>query len=169
MYLCASVCNNIFNIFYLFLIPLPLNIHFYSNLVSMTNKKGAGGAREGAGRPPKIQEVKLIEQMDRICVPEKIWEALLYKCQEGDTAALKLWLSYRFGLPKQQIDITSNGENIAPPIQWISKNIAIESAKVIQDSDSLDSDSLDYQDANRLDYLDSDNQAYQVDSLKNTI
>lgn len=141
----------------------------------MTNKKGAGGAREGAGRPPKILEIKLIEQMDRICVPEKIWEALLYKCQEGDTAALKLWLSYRFGLPRQQLDITTNGESIAPPIQWISKNIAIESAKVIQDSDSLDSDSLDYQDSNRLDYLDSDNQvnqvnqAYQVDSLKNTI
>jgi hypothetical protein len=98
-------------------------------------KKQRGGPRPNSGRPPKILEVKLIEQMDRICVPEKIWEALLYKCQEGDTAALKLWLSYRFGLPKQQIDITSNGENIAPPIQWISKNIAIESAKVISEEE----------------------------------
>ncbi len=97
----------------------------------MTNKKGAGGAREGAGRPPKIQEVKLIEQMDRICVPEKIWEALLYKCQEGDTAALKLWLSYRFGMPKQQIDVTSNGENIAPPIQWITKQIEFKDVEQI--------------------------------------
>jgi hypothetical protein len=125
-------------------------------------KKQRGGPRPNSGRPPKIQEVKLIEQMDRICVPEKIWEALLYKCQEGDTAALKLWLSYRFGLPKQQIDITSNGENIAPPIQWISKNIAIESAKVIQDSDSLDSDSLDL---NRLDHQanqDSDSQTEKI-------
>jgi hypothetical protein len=125
-------------------------------------KKQRGGPRPNSGRPPKIQEVKLIEQMDRICVPEKIWEALLYKCQEGDTAALKLWLSYRFGLPKQQIDITSNGENIAPPIQWISKNIAIESAKVIQDSDSQDSDSLDL---NRLDHQanqDSDSQTEKI-------
>ena len=96
-------------------------------------KKQRGGPRPNSGRPPKILEVKLIEQMDRICVPEKIWEALLYKCQEGDTAALKLWLSYRFGLPKQQIDVTTNGENIAPPIQWITKNIAIESAKVISE------------------------------------
>ena len=96
-------------------------------------KKQRGGPRPNSGRPPKILEVKLIEQMDRICVPEKIWEALLYKCQEGDTAALKLWLSYRFGMPKQQIDVTTNGENIAPPIQWISKNIAIESAKVISE------------------------------------
>ena len=94
-------------------------------------KKQRGGPRPNSGRPPKIQEVKLIEQMDRICVPEKIWEALLYKCKEGDTAALKLWLSYRFGMPKQQIDVTSNGENIAPPIQWIGRNLAIEAAKVI--------------------------------------
>lgn len=120
-----------------------MNNHFISNLVVMTNKKGAGGAREGAGRKPKIQEVKLIEQMDSISVPDEIWKALLYKCKEGDTAAIKLWLSYRFGLPKQQIDVTTNGQNIAPPIQWIGKNIAIESAKVIQDGDPQDS--LDFQ------------------------
>jgi hypothetical protein len=120
-----------------FKLPLSLNIHFISFLVVMTNKKGAGGAREGAGRPPKILEVKLIEQMDALCVPDKIWEALLMKCAQGDTQALKLWLSYRFGLPKQQVDITSNGEKIAPPIQWIGKNIAIESAKVIQEDDEL--------------------------------
>lgn len=85
--------------------------------------------------------------MDAISVPDEIWKALLFKCKEGDTAAIKLWLSYRFGLPKQQIDVTTNGQNIAPPIQWIGKNIAIESAKVIQDSDHLDSDHLDFQDA----------------------
>ena len=98
----------------------------------MTNKKGAGGAREGAGRPPKILEIKLIEQMDAIAVPNEIWKALLYKCQEGDTAALKLWLSYRFGMPKQQIDVTSNGENIAPPIQWITKQIEFKEAEEIE-------------------------------------
>ena len=95
-------------------------------------KKQRGGPRPNSGRPPKIQEVKLIEQMDRICVPEKIWEALLYKCQEGDTAALKLWLSYRFGMPKQQIDVTSNGENIAPPIQWLTKQIEFKDVEQIE-------------------------------------
>ena len=117
-------------------------------------KKQRGGPRPNSGRPPKIQEVKLIEQMDRICVPEKIWEALLYKCQEGDTAALKLWLSYRFGMPKQQIDVTSNGENIAPPIQWISKNIAIESAKVIseeeEESETLALDQVNVDNSDKL-------------------
>ena len=119
-----------------------------------TKKENRGGPRPNSGRPPKIQEVKLIETMDRICVPEKIWEALLYKCQEGDTAALKLWLSYRFGMPKQQIDVTSNGENIAPPIQWISKNIAIESAKVIseeeEESETLALDQVNVDNSDKL-------------------
>jgi hypothetical protein len=97
-----------------------------------------GGAREGAGRKPKIEEIKIIEQMDAICVPDKIWEALLMKCAQGDTNALKLWLSYRFGLPKQQIDVTSNGEKIAPPIQWIGKRVAIESAKLVSEEEEED-------------------------------
>jgi hypothetical protein len=102
-----------------------------------------GGVRIGAGRKPKIEEIKIIEQMDAICVPDKIWEALLYKCQQGDTNALKLWLSYRFGLPKQQIDVTSNGEKIAPPIQWIGKRLAIENAKLLSEEEEETNQQLD--------------------------
>ena len=110
-------------------------------------KKQRGGPRPNSGRPPKIQEVKLIEQMDRICVPEKIWEALLYKCQEGDTGALKLWLSYRYGLPRQQIDVTTNGESIAPPIQWLTKEIEFNEVEQIEfealpDKDQVNKDKL---------------------------
>ena len=91
-----------------------------------------GGARPGAGRPSKIQEVKLIEQMDRIAIPDEIWKALLFKIKEGDTQAIKLWLSYRLGLPKQQIDVTTNGESIAPPIQWLTKEIEFKEAEQIE-------------------------------------
>lgn len=94
-----------------------------------------GGARPGAGRPSKIQEVKLIEQMDRIAVPDEIWKALLFKIKEGDTQAIKLWLSYRLGLPKQQIDVTTNGESIAPPISWLSKEIEFKEAEAIEFED----------------------------------
>ena len=90
-----------------------------------------GGSRIGSGRKPKVQEVKLIEQMDKISVPDEIWNALLFKCKQGDTGALKLWLAYRFGLPKQQIDVTTNGESIAPPIQWINKGIEYSEAESI--------------------------------------
>jgi len=94
-----------------------------------------GGSRPGAGRKSKIQEIKVIEQMDAISVPEEIWKALLFKCKEGDTAAIKLWLSYRFGMPKQQVDITSNGESIAPPIQWLAKEIEFKEAEQIEFED----------------------------------
>jgi len=106
-----------------------------------------GGARPGAGRKPKIQEIKVIEQMDAVSVPNEIWKALLFKVKEGDTAAIKLWLSYRFGMPKQQIDVTTNGESIAPPIAWISKGVEYKEAEEIEfealdtlsDLDTLDS------------------------------
>ena len=102
----------------------------------MSVAKGKGGKREGSGRKPKIQEVKLVESMDAISVPDEIWKALLHKCLQGDTGALKLWLSYRYGLPKQQIDITSNGEKVAPPIHWISKTIEIQEAQIV-DNETL--------------------------------
>lgn len=117
-------------------------------------KKQRGGPRPNSGRPPKILEIKLIEQLDAICVPEKIWEALLYKCQQGDTNALKLWLSYRFGLPKQQIDVTSNGEKIAPPIQWIGKRVAIENAKLVSEEEEEGEQLDDIQKKVRKDYQD---------------
>jgi hypothetical protein len=117
-----------------------------------------GGARPGAGRKPKILEVKLIEQMDAISVPEQIWKALLFKCQQGDTQAIKLWLSYRFGLPKQQIDVTTNGEKIAPPIQWIGKNIAIESAKVISEEEEEAPQRLDFKDLEEIALNNKDHQ-----------
>ena len=133
-------------------------IHIFPKLVSMTTKKdNRGGPRPNSGRPSKIQEIKLIEQMDRIAVPDEIWNALLYKIKQGDTQAIKLWLSYRLGLPKQQVDITTNGESIAPPIQWISKGLDYKQAEAIE-FESVDSqDSQDSQDYLGLDSLDSNN------------
>lgn len=114
-------------------------------LVSMTIKKdNRGGPRPNSGRPSKVQEIKLIEQMDRIAVPDEIWGALLYKIKQGDVQAMKLWLSYRLGLPKQQIDVTTNGESIAPPIQWISKQIEFKDVESIEfeDIQSIDNELL---------------------------
>jgi hypothetical protein len=121
-----------------------------------------GGARIGAGRKPKIEEIKIIEQMDAICVPDKIWEALLMKCAQGDTNALKLWLSYRFGLPKQQIDVTSNGEKIAPPIQWIGKRVAIEQAKIIQDDEQSENKTLIQLERNNIESSDKSGNQFDI-------
>jgi NADPH-dependent ferric siderophore reductase len=83
-------------------------------------ENGHGGRRQGSGRNPKADEIKIIEQMDAVAVPEDAWRALWVKCQEGDTQAIKTWLNYRFGMPKQKIDHTTDGERITPPIEWIS-------------------------------------------------
>jgi hypothetical protein len=71
-----------------------------------------GGARQGSGRKPKADELKLIEQMDAIAAPQEAWEALWNKAKSGDVQAIKTWLEYRFGKPKQQIDVTTDGEKI---------------------------------------------------------
>lgn len=80
---------------------------------------GKGGATQGAGRKPKAEEIKIIEQMDAIAVPAQAWQALWNLCEAGDTQAVKTWLNYRFGMPKQNIDITTQGEKVTPPIEWI--------------------------------------------------
>jgi hypothetical protein len=87
---------------------------------SMAN--GHGGARPNGGRKPKADEIKIIEQMDAVAVPEKAWKALWGKVVEGDTQAIKTWLEYRFGKPKQSIDVTTQGEKIGPRIVWKKSN-----------------------------------------------
>jgi hypothetical protein len=83
---------------------------------------GHGGPRPGGGRRPKADEIKIIEQMDAVAVPERIWQALYQKCEEGDTQAIKTWLNYRFGMPKQTMDVTSGGEKLGPRIVWKKSN-----------------------------------------------
>lgn len=72
-----------------------------------------------AGRKPKAEEIQLIEKMDAIAAPDTVWKALLGRVLDGDTQAIKTWLAYRYGQPKQMVDITSQGESIAPPIAWV--------------------------------------------------
>lgn len=73
----------------------------------MEEKKKNGGARPGAGRKPKADEIKLIEQMDAVLIPESVWMALGEKVEAGDTNAIKAWLSYRYGMPKQIVQQTN--------------------------------------------------------------
>jgi NADPH-dependent ferric siderophore reductase len=83
-------------------------------------KKNGGHSTKGfAGRPSKADEIKVIEQMDAIAVPEQAWQALWNRCEDGDIQAIKTWLNYRFGMPKQQIDVTTQCDKVTPPIEWL--------------------------------------------------
>ena len=71
----------------------------------MDNRKNnTGTIGNKGGRKPKADEIKLIEQMDAVLVPESVWMALGEKVESGDTNAIKTWLQYRYGMPKQIVE-----------------------------------------------------------------
>lgn len=71
-----------------------------------------GGKREGSGRKPKADEVRLAEKLDAILAPDDVWARLSDKVTEGDMNAIKLWIQYRYGMPKQVIegDVNNSGQ-----------------------------------------------------------
>ena len=69
------------------------------------------GGNKNAGRKPKIDEIKLIEQMDAVMLPVEVWQALAAKVESGDVTAQKTWLNYRYGMPKQIVEQVSDVEN----------------------------------------------------------
>lgn len=93
----------------------------------MEEKKN-GGARPGAGRKPKIDEISLIESMDAVLVPESAWLALAEKVEGGDTNAIKTWLQYRYGMPKQIVE---------------NKNINIDAGKLTDEEIKKINDNLE--------------------------
>jgi hypothetical protein len=79
----------------------------------MDKRKNNGGARQGAGRKPKAQEQKLIERLDNIIDKDEAIETLGKLVAKGDMRALQTYLSYRYGKPKESMDINSSeGLNI---------------------------------------------------------
>jgi len=83
-----------------------------------------GGVREGAGRKPKADEIKLIEQMDAVLAPAEVWQKLAELVKDQDAAAIKTWLSYRFGMPQQKVDHTTDGDKITGFTVTIKRNDA---------------------------------------------
>jgi len=77
------------------------------------NNKGTKG--NNGGRPTKADEITLIEKMDAILVPDEAWTALSELVKAKDHNAIKTWLSYRYGMPKQFVEHSGMIEN-KPPI-----------------------------------------------------
>lgn len=77
-----------------------------------------GGKRKGAGRKPKAEEHELVERLSPL--DEKGFKALEDGLDDGQSWAVKLYMEYRFGKPKQTTDITTNGNDInISPIEWV--------------------------------------------------
>jgi len=79
----------------------------------MDKRKNNGGAREGAGRPKKADELKLIEKLDNLIDNDEVIKTLGKQIFKGDSRAMSLYFGYRYGKPKESVDITSSdGFNI---------------------------------------------------------
>ena len=72
-----------------------------------------GGKRDGAGRPKKADEQKLIEKLDNLIDNEEVIRKLGEQILNGDGRAMSLYFGYRYGKPKESVDISStDGFNI---------------------------------------------------------
>ncbi len=80
---------------------------------------GRGGAGRGQGRKPKAIEDDLIAMMDVLVSPHEFWQHVSAKL-DSDPQAQKLWASYRFGLPKQKMELTGEGGG---PLNFAIMNI----------------------------------------------
>tara|TARA_R110002020_G_scaffold147537_1_gene322983 strand:- start:459 stop:725 length:267 start_codon:yes stop_codon:yes gene_type:complete len=79
----------------------------------MDGRKNNGGIRTGAGRPKKVEEEKLIEKLDSIISNDDVIKKLGELIMKGDGRALNLYFGYRYGKPKESVDINSSeGFNI---------------------------------------------------------
>lgn len=75
-----------------------------------SKKKGWGGKREGAGRPKAGDVIKIRKLLDEYIDPEIVINKLYERIESGDHRAIELYLKYRAGLPKQEMDINHSGE-----------------------------------------------------------
>lgn len=76
-----------------------------------------GGRREGAGRKPKVEMMKLLERMDAILADDEALKILAEKVKEGSLPAIKLWLAYRYGKPREYVEEVSREDIKLPP--WL--------------------------------------------------
>ena len=90
----------------------------------MDGRKNNSGkiGNKGGGRPAKADEIKVIETMDSVLAPIEAWEALAALVRNLDPIAIKTWLAYRYGQPKQQTDITTNGKDLQQPVIQVYTN-----------------------------------------------
>ena len=70
----------------------------------MDKRVNNGGKRENSGRLKKNDVISMVEQMDKRLIPETLWDSLAKLVESNDIQAIKTWLGYRYGMPKQTID-----------------------------------------------------------------
>jgi|TARA_B100000768_G_scaffold37160_1_gene35857 hypothetical protein len=76
-------------------------------------KNNSGTIGNKGGRPKKADELKLIEKLDNLIDNDEVIKTLGKQILKGDSRAMSLYFGYRYGKPKESVDITStDGFNI---------------------------------------------------------
>jgi DUF2075 family protein len=76
-------------------------------------KNNSGTIGNKGGRPKKADELKLIEKLDNLIDNDEVIKTLGKQILKGDSKAMSLYFGYRYGKPKESVDITStDGFNI---------------------------------------------------------
>ena len=78
----------------------------------MDRRKFNKGAKGVSGRKPKADEISMLEMMDATKAPAEVWNKLAELVENGDAQAVKTWLAYRYGQPKQQLDVRTDTASI---------------------------------------------------------
>ena len=77
----------------------------------MAGVKGkSGGARKGAGRPTLGEVINIRQIMDEHIDIDVVMQKLYERIESGDHRAIELFMKYRAGLPKQEIDLNTTGQ-----------------------------------------------------------
>jgi len=84
----------------------------------MDKRKNNGGKREGAGRPKKADELKLIEKLDNLIDNDEVIKTLGKQILKGDSKAMSLYFGYRYGKPKESVDVSNDKVPIINMADW---------------------------------------------------
>ena len=74
----------------------------------MEEKKSHGGSRKGAGRKSKAEEQNLIEKLGKF--EDTALQQLEYAVGEGKSWAIKLYMEYSYGKPRETKDVNLSGD-----------------------------------------------------------
>lgn len=75
------------------------------------SNNGHGGKRKGAGRKPKADEIAFIDKLDKIIDSDEALQKLKELIKDDNFQALKLYIEYRFGKPKETIENINHNFN----------------------------------------------------------
>ena len=81
-------------------------------------KNNSGTIGNKGGRPKKADELKLIEKLDNLIDNDEVIKTLGKQILKGDSKAMSLYFGYRYGKPKESVDVSIDKVPIINMADW---------------------------------------------------